>query len=720
MEIREFAERVLFAQTLEEKLQRPAQFTDERPGAAIAAPLAPGRPPELQFKGAKSKSSEFPGLKRLEQPGERGRLLHFFANHELLATELMALVLLRFPDAPAAFRRGVLRTLQEEQDHTRLYLKRMQECGVHFGEIPVSGYFWRAISGMESPMDYVAGLSLTFEQANLDFAQLFSKAFAQIGDADTAALLGQIYQDEISHVAYGLHWFRRWKKPGLNDWDAFCQQLKFPLSPQRAKGPQLNEAGRRAAGLDSEFIHQLNVFSKSKGRTPIVHHFNPLAEAYIAQGRSFSPVKHQALLASDLSTLPQFLCRQDDIVLVPRKPRPEFLETLQQCGFALPEFVELGDGTDGVSKTSRTEALKELSQRKLGGLRPWAWGPDSLELLAPLFGSVTAAPRTPDQCFHPGIAALYSKAWSARLLGRLLEPSGPLATVEGLCSREEVGTEVHQEGEAFDLIKRLRAQGQHRLVVKEALGLAGSNSVRLWEPEILETQTRWIQKALSQGRTLVIEPWLDRWADFSVQMEMTAGGLKLCGYTGLMTDQRGQFIANWAAPGWSQSPPSFVPRIPGAPADLARRIQVIYGTIRRALEPELIRCGFEGPLGIDAFLYRTTNGECRLKPIVEINPRYTMGRLTLELMRRTTPGSHGCFRLLSLSQCREQGFAGFAEYAKRLRAQFPLRFKGDPKVLLDEGALCLNDSERAQVCLALFQVGRKPLHDSALQPLSLS
>lgn len=720
MEIREFAERVLFATTLEEKLQRPAAFTDERPGAAIAAPSAPGRPVELQFKGARTKSSEFPGLQRLEQPEERGRLLHFFANHELLATELMALVLLRFPEAPAAFRRGVLRTLQEEQDHTRLYLQRMQACGVHFGEIPVSGYFWRAISGMESPMDYVAGLSLTFEQANLDFAQQFSRAFAQIGDADTAALLSQIYQDEISHVAYGLHWFRRWKKPDLNDWDAYCGQLKFPLSPQRAKGPQLNEAGRRAAGLDAEFIHQLSVFSKSKGRTPIVHLFNPLAEGFIGQGRSFSPVKHQALLTSDLATLPQFLCKQDDIVLVPQRPRPEFLETLLQSGFPLPEFVELGDRSNADSKKQATDALKELSQRKLGGLRPWAWGPDSLDLLAPLFGSVTADHRTADHCFNPGIAALYSKAWSAKQLGQLLEPSGPLAKMEGLCSREEVGIEVHQEDEAFELIARLRARGQHRLVVKEALGLAGSNSVRLWEPEILESQTRWIQKALSQGRSLVIEPWLERVVDFSVQLEMTDGVLKLCGYTGLLNDPRGQFIGNWAAPGWQRSPPAFATWIPGAPADLTPRLQTLYEQIRRSLEPELARCGFEGPLGIDAFLYRTPAGECRVKPIVEINPRYTMGRLTLELMRRTTPGSHGLFRLVNQAQCREQGFKDFPSYAARLRTQVPLRFKGEPKALLDEGAVCLNDPDRAQVCLALFQVGRKTLRESAFQTLTPS
>jgi len=117
MELRELAEQILFATTLEEKLHAPEIITDEHPGPALVTPAAPGRPANLMFKAhGTGDKSEFPGLHQLEKDHERGKLLHFFGNHELLATELMALVLLKFPDAPAAFRRGVLRTLQDEQE----------------------------------------------------------------------------------------------------------------------------------------------------------------------------------------------------------------------------------------------------------------------------------------------------------------------------------------------------------------------------------------------------------------------------------------------------------------------------------------------------------------------------------------------------------------------------------------------------------------------------
>ncbi|HEY6167905.1 MAG TPA: DUF455 family protein [Verrucomicrobiae bacterium] len=707
MELRDFAGQILFATTLEEKLWCPEVITDERPGSPLVMPEAPGRPRELRFKPADAGKADFPGVRRLESERERGRLLHFFANHELLATELMALALLRFPDAPAAFRRGVLQTLKDEQEHTRLYLARMKECGIHFGELPVSGYFWRAIAGMENPMDYVAGLSLTFEQANLDFARHFARGFATVGDTDTARLLEKIYRDEIGHVAYGLKWFRRWKNPDESDWAAFCRQLKFPLSPRRAKGITLNVEGRRAAGLDPAFIAELDVYSQSKGRTPSVFVFNPFAEGRVAHGSAFMPVKHQAQLARDLGNLPQFLCRQDDIVLIERRPSVEFLSGIKHAGFALPEFVE-------------TKAVRDLAQRKLGRLRPWAWGPDSVELLEPLFASVTGEARTTSQRFNKHVAQLYSKVWSVELLRKLLEQVQPAslahhpdqdhvasaASGSWLCTRNEIGVAVDSLDAALEAIAVIRRRGHHKVVVKEALGLAGSNAIRLWEPELLETHRRWIANAVRNRRQLVIEPWLERALDFSVQLEMTPDGLELCGYTGLINDRKGQFQANWAAPNHARRLPAQVAALFREPADIANRLQRLYAGIFPLLEAELRRADFLGPVSIDAFVYRTPQGDCRLKPIVEINPRNTMGRVTVELMKRTCPGSYGVFRLVNRAAARAEGCEDLASFARSVSERFPLRLEGEPVTKIREGALCLNDPATAKACLAVFQVGR--------------
>ena len=709
VEVREFAERILCATTLEEKLIDPPgdRLTDERPGPAWALAAEPGRPAELRFKPSGSDKAgtagkaDFPGLHGLDDEAGRGQVLHFFANHELLATELMALVLLRFPDAPPAFRRGVLHTLREEQEHVRLYLERMKACGVAFGSLPVSGYFWRSVAPMRQPMDFVTGLSLTFEQANLDFARVFSRGFAEAGDLETAALLRRILHDEIGHVAHGLKWFRQWKDPSSSDWEAFCGSLRFPLSPQRAKGLEFNEEARRAAGLEPEFIAQLELFARSKGRTPQVFLFNPLAEGYIARGPGFTPAAPARQLARDLAHLPQFLARRDDVVVVPEAPAPDFLSTLKSAGFELPEFVV---GPEGVRLDG------PLGERKLGGLRPWAWAPDSMERLGPLFTQVTGDDRGPDDCFNPRIAELYSKAWSARLLREI--HSELAAVFPALCPIETIGLPVTDLPAALEAIGDFRARGFHRLVVKQALGLAGANAIRLWEPELLESQRRWMADALEAGQTLVVEPWLERQADFSVQFERTSEGLRRLGFTDLFNDHRGQFLANGASPGFERRPPARAVRAfnswPDAPGLLRRG----YEVVALALETRLAAIGFQGPLGIDALVCQTPEGP-RLKPVVEINPRYTMGRLTLELMRVVAPGSHGLFRLVNRSQLKASGFATFADYAQDVVRRHPLHRAGLPQPRLREGLVCLNDPSRVQVCLALFEVNREALDPRA-------
>ena len=700
VEVREFAERILCATTLEEKLIDPPEgrLTDARPGPAWEASDQPGRPAGLRFKPSGTGKADFPGLRGLDDDEGRGKVLHFFANHELLATELMALVLLRFPDAPPAFRRGVLHTLREEQEHVRLYLDRMKACGIAFGDLPVSGYFWRSVAPMRSPMDFVTGLSLTFEQANLDFARVFSRGFADAGDPETAALLQRILHDEIGHVAHGLKWFRLWKDPAAADWDAFCGALRFPLSPQRAKGLEFNAEARRAAGLDPEFIGRLELFSRSKGRTPRVFLFNPLAEGFIARGAGFTPAAPARRLVRDLANLPQFLARRDDVVVVPEAPAPDFLSALNSAGFELPEFVVAPEGTPVQAAVG--------AERKLGGLRPWAWAPDSVEHLGPLFAQVTGDDRGPDACFNPRIAELYSKAWSAAFLRQIhaeLTEAFP-----ALCPADTIGVAVTDLTAALEAIRAFRAGGYHRLVVKQALGLAGANALRLWEPDLLETQRRWMADALDAGQTLVVEPWLERQADFSVQFERTEVGLRRVGFTDLFNDHRGQFLANAAGPGFERRPPARVVRAFNTVPDAPGRLRHLYDQVARALETRLAPLGFEGPLGIDAFVCMTPEGP-RLKPVVEINPRHTMGRLTVELMRAVAPGSHGLFRLVNRAQCKASGFASFADYARHAVDRRPLERVGVPEPRLRQGMVCLNDPRRAEACLALFEVSRQAL-----------
>ena len=434
---------------------------------------------------------------------------------------------------------------------------------------------------------------------------------------------------------------------------------------------------------------------QSKGRTPTVFWFNPLAEGRIARGRSFTPVKHQAALVRDLENLPQFLCNRDDIVLVGRRPAARFLSRLKQTGFEPAEFVELAPAP--------APPASALSHRPLGGLRPWAWGPDSAELFEPLFAQTAASQPPLARCYNAGIAGLYSKAWSAGFLRAFLAGRAP---EPWLCPPDEAGVAARTMDAALAAIAAIRRRRHAKVAAKEAIGLAGHNAIRLWEPDLLDAQRRWLAGVIEEGGEVVIEPWLEREMDFSAQLEMETDGLKLRGYTGLINDRKGRYLGNWAAADFDRRLPAAVTRLFHEPADILDRLHATYSEIFPALEAELRQAGFLGPVGIDAFVYRPPHGPCRLKPIVEINPRFTMGRLTIELMRRICPGGHGLFRLVTLKQARAEGFEDFKACARSLAERFPPRLEAGPGGRLREGAVCLTDPARAEACLATFRVSR--------------
>jgi uncharacterized ferritin-like protein (DUF455 family) len=254
MELREWAIRILSADTLEEKLLAPPLLTDAAPGEAIFF-NEPIRPSGMNFN-KRTKEQKLPPFQTHASAENRAVCLHRFAGHELLAVEIMAHALTAFPDAPKAFRMGVAHTLKEEQGHVKLYMKRMEELGIQFGDLPLFKHFWNHVPYLTSPINYVSVMSLTFEMANLDFAPLYGKSFAHFGDEKSAALMGQILLDEINHVSFGYRWLNRLK--GTNDsWDAWLSSLSPKLTPKRAKGFVVMEENRRKAGIPDEWIQKI-------------------------------------------------------------------------------------------------------------------------------------------------------------------------------------------------------------------------------------------------------------------------------------------------------------------------------------------------------------------------------------------------------------------------------------------------------------------------------
>lgn len=256
MEIRAFADRCLNRRDLAEKLAPPeGAFSDLDAGEPLRV-SRPGRPDDLQFASRRTAPS-LPSAESLKLPAKRGLAHHILANHELQALEVMAWVLLAFPEAPAEFRMGVATIMLDEQRHTRMHIERAERLAVRFGEFPVNSYIWQKATELSSLLEYCACLPLMFEGRNLDHSLELAEQFVAAGDERSAAVMRTIHRDEIGHVAFGLEWLRKLKPSGISDWEAFESNLRWPLRPAKARGEVFQKTAREAAGMTSEFIERL-------------------------------------------------------------------------------------------------------------------------------------------------------------------------------------------------------------------------------------------------------------------------------------------------------------------------------------------------------------------------------------------------------------------------------------------------------------------------------
>jgi uncharacterized ferritin-like protein (DUF455 family) len=259
MELRAFAEQVLLSDSLSEKIQRPGTaLTDHSPGAALRVER-PTRPENLQFAPRRT-APTMPKPQAFIDSQKRAVAHHIMANHELQALEVMAMVLLAFPEAPAEFRMGMAEIMLDEQRHTRLHAQRSEELRVEFGDLPVNSYIWNKATEYASELEYIAGLPLVFEGANLDHTVEFEQCFLNHGDVRGAAIMRAIHKDEILHVQFGMTWLRRLKDPSLSDFQAWQQALHWPIRPANARGEVFQPEARLAAGMDASFIDQLRTY----------------------------------------------------------------------------------------------------------------------------------------------------------------------------------------------------------------------------------------------------------------------------------------------------------------------------------------------------------------------------------------------------------------------------------------------------------------------------
>jgi len=262
-----FCLRILRAPDLSSKLAGAGDLED-RPRGPAEDVAAPARQPELALAAG---AAPLPRPGQLVDPAARAECLARFAHHELMAVELFAWALVRWPELPDELRRGLLGVLFDEQRHCRLYLSRLAAHGARLEDFALSDYFWKhrpaILRAPDPPLAFLCAMGLTLEQANLDFSLLYRDAFREAGDEASARVCQAVHDDEVGHVRLAASWLRRLSAES-DDIARYEAAVPFPLSAARAKGRRFDAQARLAAGLEPAFVEHVRTARSSQELRP--------------------------------------------------------------------------------------------------------------------------------------------------------------------------------------------------------------------------------------------------------------------------------------------------------------------------------------------------------------------------------------------------------------------------------------------------------------------
>lgn len=218
-------------------------------------------PPDRPARPARPQLLPPKDMPKRAYKGERGRigLLHALAHIELNAIDLAWDIVARFTgeDMPKGFYDDWIQVAVDEALHFEMLADLLASLGASYGDLPAHDGLWQAA---EKTADDLAArlvvVPMTLEARGLDTTPATIDRLARNGDSVTPPALEIIYQDEISHVAAGVRWFKHlMERRGL---DAKAEYLRLMAErfPGGLKAP-FNHPARAQAGFDQDWYEEL-------------------------------------------------------------------------------------------------------------------------------------------------------------------------------------------------------------------------------------------------------------------------------------------------------------------------------------------------------------------------------------------------------------------------------------------------------------------------------
>lgn len=383
-----------------------------------------------------------------------------------------------------------------------------------------------------------------------------------------------------------------------------------------------------------------------------LHFFNPGHEmAILNASPHYTPTKMVQAMRHDLAFLPAWYANAEDFVFVEKKSSPRFFSKLTNSyGFSFPRLVYEEELLMG------KVPFKEPVQA-----RPWGITPQSA-LAFEQFRKEGVLPPVWKEDYR----LLTGRQTAARCLEKIKE------------IRPSLVNDIEIPVFCSSLQEVVNHMGTHRppFVLKQPYSSSGRGLLWIDDGLLNVKDKEWIQGSIRRQGSISIEPALLKRIDFA--MEFYADGKGSVIYKGLSVisnSDRGKFRGCALATEelLENNLCYLVPR---------EELQEVRLAVTEALQ-SVLGSVYEGYLGVDMLVYQRRPDEYRIHPLLEINLRYTMGLLALEINRRHIARNTGVFNIEYFSKSGDALF----EHKVRQQAYYPQKFEGN-KLIAGYLSLC--------------------------------
>lgn len=334
--------------------------------------------------------------------------------------------------------------------------------------------------------------------------------------------------------------------------------------------------------------------------------FHPWCENSILYGPGYNPPAAMLQLNQDLSLLPVYFCNIQDALLLETPPSHYWKKQFEQLSFEFATFLQIQHlfkncAAFSIEKIQTIDDYKPL---------PWGWSPHSCKVFKDHI----------KKGLNTTVPLWFEKQFSTKLFSELNGNTKPSITGVPCTTLEQVQ----------QVVLYFKKLGYEKVLLKANLGASGQN--QYLHDSIDTLPVSWISNQLDHQFCLIVEPYLDVILDFSIQLDVESPSeIHYKGMTLFKNLSNRQFSESWIGD---------IKRMPVSSdvlenlLEINRQFETLNHPLFELLKKYLVFHPHQGPLGIDMFLYQALGKtEFNVKEIVEINPRMTMGRISLGLQK---------------------------------------------------------------------------------------